>query len=94
MIEKPRLETATCYQDGVHVWRCKTCLRVCDHEHEEAVAQKVRHYVGASKTLTACGRQRNKLSRGSSAFEWDDVNCPRCIATRAPSKKVATAKTR
>ncbi len=35
-------ETATCYQDGVNVWRCQTCLRVCKHgrEREQLHAEK------------------------------------------------------
>lgn len=42
-----------------------------------------RHYCGSSERLTACGRQRNKLGRGYTAFEWNYVTCPACLATRS-----------
>lgn len=54
----------------------------CEAIDKQAEPPLKRHYCGSSERLTACGRQRNKLPRGTTAFEWNYVTCPRCLATR------------
>ena len=75
------------WQAGVSsVSTCRQCGQFLNHGHACGVEPerpvKRKHYCGSVKNRTACGRQTNKLSRGSTAYEWAYVNCAECLKTR------------